>query len=169
MNLCLRCTSCSEWHHRPCVISLDDESSTLVCERCQVSDNGLSWNRSKINHPLFLLSLKKRTHRWNATPFLSSVSLDPSFLAYDYRNNGYPSSHMPHYNDDSATTFKQWRDSNYYYTASAHAMGGFREGALLNFGWLRSIVVNIVVHYLPTLDQPSAPSHQGTYLLSFRG
>ena len=29
----IRCTSCSEWHHRPCVILLDVEPLTFVCER----------------------------------------------------------------------------------------------------------------------------------------
>jgi hypothetical protein len=83
----VRCTSCSEWHHRPCVISFNVEPLTFVCERCQVSLNGVTCNCSGSKHPLFFsLFLKKRTreqvgpsqqtHPPNATPFPAPIYPD---------------------------------------------------------------------------------------------
>jgi len=72
----VRCRSCSEWHHQPCVIALDVEPLTYVCARCQVSVNGVSWNSSEINQPLFFPFLKKPDAE-QAGPHLEALELTP--------------------------------------------------------------------------------------------
>ena len=32
----IRCSNCSEWHHRPCVSTSDNKNESFVCRRCKV-------------------------------------------------------------------------------------------------------------------------------------
>ena len=48
----IRCSTCSEWHHRPCVNIYEGEDQSFVCQRCDVEMSLLEPNQSD----LYLLS-----------------------------------------------------------------------------------------------------------------
>jgi len=41
----ISCSTCSEWHHRPCVYISEDEVRNFLCQRCEVqaSESGEEW------------------------------------------------------------------------------------------------------------------------------
>ena len=91
----IRCTSCSEWHHRPCVIALDVESPTFVCECCLVSVNWVSWNCVENIHSFFSWSgvqsklgpLNRLIH-W--TPRHSQPLLTTTIYTLEFTTTLYP-------------------------------------------------------------------------------
>ena len=44
----IRCSTCSEWHHRPCVSISENEDQSFVCQLCEVQTNRDSFGHFKV-------------------------------------------------------------------------------------------------------------------------
>ncbi|KAF8954179.1 hypothetical protein BDZ97DRAFT_514398 [Flammula alnicola] len=113
----VRCTSCSEWHHRHCVGFLDLEPLIFLCERCK--------NLEQVG-PC------QPTHPRNAMPFPVTNNpmyhRDPRSFAYDNQNNATPPNHLPHHSEKYTTTdYHPQQGSDLYYASPAYAMGGVQD------------------------------------------